>query len=89
MVDLVWSPAGLPIPTVFLASSARRIGAFGLVTPPFTIAYQSPNLGLGLPRETFTNLYHRDGGQGIELSIVAGNQHQATGWRWLCRVITV
>ena len=28
---------------------------------PVTIAYQSPDLGQGLPRETFTKHYHRDG----------------------------
>jgi hypothetical protein len=34
---------------------------FGLVTPPFTKAYQPADLGQGLPRDAFTNDYHRDG----------------------------
>jgi len=37
----------------------RSIGAFGLVAAPFTNPYQGPDLGAHLPRETFTNLYHR------------------------------
>ena len=34
-----------------------------------TNAYQSPDLGRNLPRGCFTNLYHRDGGQGIDVSV--------------------
>ena len=53
---------------------------------PVTNPYHARDLGQGLPCCTFTNLYHRDGGLGIELSIVAGNQHQATGWHRVIRV---
>ena len=65
MVDLVWWVAGLPFPTIFLASSARRNGAFGLVCRLLTILYQGPDLGTGLPCRTFTNLYHRGEGLGM------------------------
>ena len=50
-----------------------------------TNCYQSPDLGQTLPRASFTNLYHRDGGLDIDVS-VAGIQHQVAGW---ARVITV
>jgi len=60
MVDLVWWRHGLPFPTIFLASSARRIGSFGLVAWCLTNAYQPPYLGLGLPCVTFTNDYRRE-----------------------------
>jgi len=40
-----------------------------LVAWCLTNAYQSSDLGAGLPSETFTNLYHRDGGLGIDLSV--------------------
>ena len=53
---------------------------------PVTNPYHAAILGLPRPSETFTNLYHRDGGQGIELSIVASIGHQVAGWH---RVITV
>jgi hypothetical protein len=56
---LVWSSAALPTPTVSHARVARRIGCFGLVGPPITIAYQSRDLAGDLPRVTFTNHYHR------------------------------
>ena len=49
--------------------TCKQHGGFGLVTPPFTIAYQPADLGALLPCETFTNLYHRDGGLGIDLSV--------------------
>jgi len=39
----------------------RSLGAFGLVTGPFTIAYQPPDLGPTLPRAYFTK-HHRRGG---------------------------
>ena len=50
-----------------------------------TNCYQVADLGRVLPRDTFTNHYHRDGGLGIDVS-VAGIQHRVAGW---CRVITV
>ena len=50
-----------------------------------TKVYHPLNLGRDLPRETFTNHYHSDGGLDIDVS-VAGIQHQVAGW---CRVITV
>ena len=62
---------------------------FGLVRPPFTKAYQGPDLGRDLPRETFTNDYHRGLGLHIELSIVdrvASIRHRVAGWH---RVIGV
>ena len=62
MVDLVWWGHGLPFPTIFLASAARRIGGFGLVPTPFTNRYQVSILGAGLPCGAFTNHYHRDEG---------------------------
>ena len=55
---------GLPIPTKFLASPAKSIGVFGLVWRVITNAYHPADLGLTLPRETFTNHYHRTGGDG-------------------------
>ena len=55
----------LPIPTKIFACRARPIGAFGLVWPGITNPYQPPDLGAGPPSETFTNLYHRDGGLGM------------------------
>ena len=66
------SNLALPIPTKFLASPAKTLGAFGLVAPPFTNAYQSADLGLNRPQDTFTNHYHRtggDGGQGVDLGV--------------------
>ena len=49
-----------------------------------TNAYQSADLALDLPRGCFTNHYHRDLGQGIDVSAV-GRVHQVAGW---CRVDT-
>jgi hypothetical protein len=49
----------LPTLTIFLASSARRIGSFGLVWCGITNRYQVRDLGQGLPRVTFTKHYHR------------------------------
>ena len=37
-----------------------------------TNCYHSPDLALPLPCETFTNLYHRGEGQGIDLSMGGG-----------------
>ena len=34
-----------------------------------TILYQPADLSLILPREAFTNLYHRGEGRGIDLSV--------------------
>ena len=58
---------GLPFPTIFLASPARSDGAFGLVGPLFTNAYQSSDLSLSRPGIAFTNHYHRDDGLTIDL----------------------
>ena len=55
------------------------LGAFGRVGPPFTNRYHSPDLGAHLPRDAFTNSYHRGLGQGIDVS-VAGIVHQVAGW---------
>ena len=54
-----------------------------------TNAYHAADLGAGLPSETFTNLYHRDGGLHIDVSVVAGIGHQGTGWPGWHRVIRV
>ena len=54
------SNLALPMPTKFLASPAKTLGGFGLVAPPFTIAYHVSILGRNLPRATFTNHYRRD-----------------------------
>ena len=54
-----------------------------------TNAYQSSDLGAGLPSETFTNLDLRDGGLHIDVSVVAGIGHQGTGWPGWHRVIRV
>ena len=64
----------LPILTGILARGAKPIGGFGLVTPRFTIAYQPSDLALTHCHTTFTNHYHRtggQGGQGIDVSVVA------------------
>ena len=49
--------------------TCKQHGGFGLVRPPITNPYQPVDLGRDLPLETFTNLYHRDGGLGIDLSV--------------------
>ena len=59
MTGVVYADLGLPNITVAVARGANAIGGFGLVGRAFTIAYQSPNLGAGLPCCTFTNHYHR------------------------------
>ena len=71
----------LPILTRILASPAKRDGGFGLVWVTITIAYHVSDLSLGRPRETFTNLYHRGQGLGIDLSVGAV--------RWLGNVVKV
>ena len=78
----------LPILTGILARGAKPIGGFGLVTPRFTIAYHVSDLGQNRPLATFTNHYHRtggQGGQGIDVSVVAS----VAGWATVARVITV
>jgi hypothetical protein len=62
-----------------LACAGRR---FLVGMDPVTTAYHSPDLSLNLPCLAFTNLYHRDGGQGTDSHI----DHKVAGW---CRVITV
>ena len=49
----------LPFPTIFLAAPAKTLGGFGLVGRWLTILYHVSVLGLILPREAFTNTYHR------------------------------
>ena len=78
----------LPILTGILARGAKPIGGFGLVVPGFTNAYHLIDLGLGRPSASFTNHYHRTGGQGgqaIDVSVVAS----VAGWATVARVITV
>ena len=50
----------LPSLTIFFAGLAYPIGDFGLVAGHITILYHTSILGQTLPRDTFTNLYHRD-----------------------------
>ena len=69
----------LPILTGSGAHRAKPIGAVGLVTGHITIAYQSADLGRGRPAASFTNHYHRTGGEGgqaIDVSAVAS----VAGW---------
>ena len=47
------------MPTKFLATDAKMLGAFGLVGGGITIPYHVSILGRTLPRVTFTNLYRR------------------------------
>ena len=53
------SDLSLPNLTGFLATDAKRLGGFGLVGLPITIAYHPADLSLNLPSGTFTNDYHR------------------------------
>ena len=53
-----------------------------LITNP----YHARDLGAHLPCCTFTNLYHRGLGLHIDRSVVAGHQHQGTGWARVIRV---
>ena len=57
------------MPTRFLASPAKTLGGFGLVGGGITIPYHMINLGQTLPRDTFTNHYHRGLGRGIDLGV--------------------
>ena len=59
---------GLPSLTVFLASAAKSIGAFGLVGGGITIPYHRSDLGRTGGHMIFTRPYHRTEG----LSIVLG-----------------
>ena len=52
---------GITIPFHGLACAGRR---FLVGLDPVTNRYHVSDLGLTLPRATFTNLYHRDGGDG-------------------------
>jgi len=54
-----------------------------------TNAYHPFDLALDLPCEAFTNLYHRDGGLHIDVSVVASILHQVAGWQWWTTVIRV
>jgi len=69
---MVAEPDLEPLPTLtkICARGAKPIGVFGLVTPLITIAYQLSDLGLSRPGIAFTNLYHREEGQGIDRSVV-------------------
>ena len=53
------SDLSLPNPTGFLATDAKRLGGFGLVGPPITIAYHVSILGQTSGRNTITKHYHR------------------------------
>ena len=68
---------GLPFPTKFLASPAKRLGGFGLVTMRLTIPYHASILGQTFWSAAFTNHYRR--GEDITHS---GRDHV------LCGVIT-
>ena len=50
---------------------------------PVTTAYHSADLALLLPCDSFTNHYHRDGGQATDVS-VGGS---VAGWAMVVRVI--
>ena len=58
----MYAVLGLPSLTVSCARGADLLGCFGLVAWPITILYHVSDLSLDLPRETFTNLYHRGPG---------------------------
>ena len=58
----------LPLLTIFLASDAKTLGAFGLVAGGFTNRYQPPDLGQTFELATFTNTYRRDQGTGYRLT---------------------
>ena len=57
---------------------------WGLTNP-----YHAANLGPTRPCVAFTNDYHREEGLHIDVSVVAGHQHQVTGWKWWGTVIRV
>ena len=59
----MYAVLALPTLTKIRAHRADRIGAFGLVTPPFTKAYQSRDLAWPLVCRAFTNHYLR--GEGL------------------------
>ena len=54
MWSCMWNP--LPTLTSIRARGAKPIGAFGLVVPRFTNAYQPSDLAPGRPHLAFTNL---------------------------------
>jgi len=57
---LVWRALTNPYHGLACAGGRRLVGL-----DPVTNRYHSPDLGRTLPRETFTNHYHRDGGLDI------------------------
>ena len=67
MAGLLLPNLGLPSLTIFLASEAKSIGAFGLVWWGFTILYHARDLSVDLPCEAFTNHYLRGDGTGYRL----------------------
>ena len=52
----------LPIPTKFLASPAKTLGAFGLVAAGITIPYHVRDLGQNRGQNAITNHYRRTEG---------------------------
>ena len=67
MAGLLLPNLGLPSLTIFLASEAKSIGAFGLVGGGFTLLYHARDLSVDLPCEAFTNPYLRGDGTGYRL----------------------
>ena len=65
MAGLLLPNLGLPFPTIFLASPALSLGAFGLVAGGITIPYHVSILGQTSGPITFTNHYHRTEGRDI------------------------
>ena len=78
----------LPILTGSCAHDAEPPWWFWFGPASFTTTYHSFDLGLVRPLATFTNHYHRtggEGGQGIDVSVVSS----VAGWATVARVITV
>ena len=69
----------LPFLTGSLASPAKTLGGFGLVTVPLTIPYHPLNLGRTLPCEAFTKHYHRGDGLTIDQTHQVGHTVKG-GW---------
>ena len=67
MAGLLLPNLGLPSLTIFLASEAKSIGAFGLVGRWLTILYHARDLSVDLPCEAFTNHRLRGDGTGYRL----------------------
>ena len=85
---------GLPLLTIIYARGAKPIGVFGLVIGGLTNRYQFADLSLCRPCETFTNHYHRTGGDGGQGDDLGGDQTNRMGRtvkggvvRWCGRVV--